>query len=62
MTNVQQLTWHSYGKNAMLISFRVLIFLAAQDLHNSLNSSSGQTIENCKHAQNSYSVHFKFDW
>ena len=35
----------------MLISFRVLIFLAAQDLHNSLNSSSGQTIKNCKHAQ-----------
>lgn len=28
-----------------------MIFLAAQDLHNSLNSSSGQTIKNCKHAQ-----------
>jgi hypothetical protein len=28
----------------MLISFRVLIFLAAQDLHNSLNSSSGHTV------------------
>lgn len=36
-------TWLSYGRKAMLISFKVLIFRAAQDLHNSLNNSSGQT-------------------
>lgn len=38
-------TWHSYGRKAMLISFKVLIFLAAHDLHSSLNSSSGQTAD-----------------
>lgn len=37
-------TWHSYGKNAMLISFNVLIFRAAVDLQRSLNSSSGHTV------------------
>ena len=36
-------TWPSYGKNAMLISFRVLIFLAAHDLQISLKSSSPHT-------------------
>lgn len=36
-------TWHSYGRKAILISFRVLIFLAAHDLQSSLNNSSGQT-------------------
>lgn len=36
-------TWLSYGKNATLISLSVLIFLAAVDLHKSLNNSSGQT-------------------
>ena len=36
-------TWDSYGKKAMLISLRVLIFLAASDLQISLNSSSGHT-------------------
>lgn len=40
---VQLHTWHSYGKNAMLISFNVLILRAAVDLHRSLNSSSGHT-------------------
>jgi len=29
----------------MLISFNVLIFRAAFDLHNSLNSSSGHTVK-----------------
>ena len=34
-------TCDSYGRKAMLISFRVFINLAHVDLHNSLNSSSG---------------------
>lgn len=34
-------TWLSYGRNAILISFRVLIYLADGDLHSSLKSSSG---------------------
>jgi len=33
----------------MLISLRVLIFLAARDLQSSLNSSSGHTGIECKH-------------
>ena len=37
-----KLTCDSYGRNAMLISFKVLINLALGDLHNSLNNSSGQ--------------------
>lgn len=42
-------TCDSYGRNAMLISLRVLIFLAARDLQISLNSSSGHTGIECKH-------------
>lgn len=36
------LTWDSYGRNAMLISVRVLMTLAARDFTSSLNSASGQ--------------------
>ena len=36
------LTWLSYGRNAMLISFSVLMNFDTGDLHNSLNISSGQ--------------------
>lgn len=39
----KQHTWHSYGRKAMLISFKVLTLRAAIDLQISLNSSSGQT-------------------
>lgn len=39
----KQHTWHSYGRKAMLISFKVLILRAAIDLQISLNSSSGHT-------------------
>lgn len=41
--NTDKHTCDSYGKKAMLISFKVLIFFAAHDLHSSLKSSSGQT-------------------
>ena len=37
-------TWDSWGVNAMLISFRVLILFAARELHNSLKRSSGHTV------------------
>lgn len=39
-------TWLSCGRNATLISFSVLMCLAAVDLHNLENSSSGQAAKN----------------
>lgn len=42
-TEAQTPTWLSYGRKAMLISFNVFIFLAAGDLHSSLNNSSWHT-------------------
>ena len=37
-----RLTWDSYGRNAILISVRVLMTLAARDFTSSLNRASGQ--------------------
>lgn len=54
-----QHTCDSYGKKAMLISFNVLIFFAAQDLHNSLNSSSGQT-EQTEKNNSTYYINIQF--
>ena len=56
------LTWDSQGVNAMLISFRVLIRLAASELQISLNFSSGRAKQNGQTQVTQYTISAKLNY